>query len=131
MVDPPIASLGHAGSPSAGQRNAPGARIRGRWEDASGTAYRIRTGDLRLERAVSWASRRMRQERDVAVRSVAEDTRGPPDPAIVRGAGSGLEAVRLEERPERLRDLEIALLAQHQAVVGVGAEWLERGVKPV
>ena len=25
-----------------------------------GTAYRIRTGDLRLERAVSWASRRMR-----------------------------------------------------------------------
>ena len=26
-----------------------------------GTAYRIRTGDLRLERAVSWASRRMRR----------------------------------------------------------------------
>ena len=26
----------------------------------AGTAYRIRTGDLRLERAVSWASRRMR-----------------------------------------------------------------------
>jgi hypothetical protein len=28
--------------------------------DECGTAYRIRTGDLRLERAVSWASRRMR-----------------------------------------------------------------------
>ena len=28
-----------------------------------GTAYRIRTGDLRLERAVSWASRRMRHGR--------------------------------------------------------------------
>ena len=27
-----------------------------------GTAYRIRTGDLRLERAVSWASRRMRPD---------------------------------------------------------------------
>jgi hypothetical protein len=27
-----------------------------------GTAYRIRTGDLRLERAVSWASRRMRRD---------------------------------------------------------------------
>ena len=26
-----------------------------------GTAYRIRTGGLRLERAVSWASRRMRR----------------------------------------------------------------------
>jgi len=30
-------------------------------EGESGTAYRIRTGDLRLERAVSWASRRMRR----------------------------------------------------------------------
>jgi hypothetical protein len=29
-------------------------------EGEIGTAYRIRTGDLRLERAVSWASRRMR-----------------------------------------------------------------------
>src|SRR5262245_6232330 len=29
----------------------------------SGTAYRIRTDDLRLERAVSWASRRMRHGR--------------------------------------------------------------------
>src|SRR3954447_20746983 len=47
-----------------------------------GTAYRIRTGDLRLERAVSWASRRMRQEGDVAVRPVAEDTRGARMPAI-------------------------------------------------
>src|SRR5689334_21435323 len=28
-----------------------------------GTAYRIRTDDLRLERAVSWASRRMRHGR--------------------------------------------------------------------
>ena len=33
-------------------------------EDEAGTAYRIRTGDLRLERAVSWASRRMRRARD-------------------------------------------------------------------
>ena len=30
------------------------------WPLRVGTAYRIRTGDLRLERAVSWASRRMR-----------------------------------------------------------------------
>ena len=36
-----------------------GARRR-RQIEGVGTAYRIRTGDLRLERAVSWASRRMR-----------------------------------------------------------------------
>src|SRR5512132_3640959 len=35
-----------------------------------GTAYRIRTGDLRLERAVSWASRRMRL-RSASGRAVA------------------------------------------------------------
>ena len=45
-----------------------------------GTAYRIRTGDLRLERAVSWASRRMRQGLDGWRPTVAEDTRGAANP---------------------------------------------------
>ncbi len=42
------------------KRRRPQGAVRGRLEGSSGTAYRIRTGGLRLERAVSWASRRMR-----------------------------------------------------------------------
>src|SRR5205823_4473642 len=79
-----VQSLAGRIAPSAagGNENAPGARsggvvesgivgrrsrqcLSGRPAAANvGTAYRIRTGGLRLERAVSWASRRMRQEVD-------------------------------------------------------------------
>jgi hypothetical protein len=57
-----------------------------------GTAYRIRTGDLRLERAVSWASRRMRHCRcGVEAPSPADRIPvdpGRPQPPSVRGGGS-------------------------------------------
>ena len=56
-----------------------------------GTAYRIRTGDLRLERAVSWASRRMRRGAGRNVRPATENSRTGADPATwtgVRGGGS-------------------------------------------
>ena len=46
--------------PSAGQRQRPRGGP-GASRGSTGTAYRIRTDDLRLERAVSWASRRMRR----------------------------------------------------------------------
>jgi hypothetical protein len=47
-----------------------------------GTAYRIRTGDLRLERAVSWASRRMRRRRAGGCRQAGRhDTSGPLRPS--------------------------------------------------
>ena len=52
------------------------------------TAYRIRTGDLRLERAVSWASRRMRPSGagDGTARPVGMIPDDAPDP--VRGGAS-------------------------------------------
>ena len=65
----------------------------------SGTAYRIRTGDLRLERAVSWASRRMRPRRRRASRAgpvgmiPAPSRDGPPRQSIdmrFRHANAGL-----------------------------------------
>jgi len=40
------------------------------------------------------------------------------------------EAVRLEERPDRLGDLLVALLTNHEAVVGVGPERFVVGAKP-
>ena len=53
--------------------------------DEIGTAYRIRTGDLRLERAVSWASRRMRRggvaPRRKRCRTGRHDTSRPADRA--------------------------------------------------
>ncbi len=55
-----------------------------------GTAYRIRTGDLRLERAVSWASRRMRL-RSASGRAVAadrDDTNHRPIPPSQRRLAS-------------------------------------------
>ena len=42
----------------------------------AGTAYRIRTGDLRLERAVSWASRRMRRRVRGLAATVRDHTNG-------------------------------------------------------
>src|SRR5436190_11523192 len=49
---------------ATGRAKSGGATARGvRSRLGIGTAYRIRTGDLRLERAVSWASRRMRPRR--------------------------------------------------------------------
>src|SRR5262245_26361485 len=60
-----------------------------------GTAYRIRTDDLRLERAVSWASRRMRHGRP------AESRRGQARILAVR-----LQAPRWrsDERSPRFAD---------------------------
>jgi len=59
----------------------------------AGTAYRIRTGDLRLERAVSWASRRMRLRtaatdrcRDrIGMIATDRDRRQPSRPAQLAG----------------------------------------------
>src|SRR5437867_1939812 len=55
----------------------------------TGTAYRIRTGDLRLERAVSWASRRMRR----------------------RGVGARVDRHPRQHRPKRTTAL-VRLLAE-------------------
>ena len=77
-----------AGGP--GQRNAPGAG-RGRRGGGAGTAYRIRTGGLRLERAVSWASRRMRRGAGRRARPVGQDSRHPPNPATGGADGRGPE----------------------------------------
>jgi len=81
-----------------------------------GTAYRIRTGDLRLERAVSWASRRMRQDDEGPKppspaegyqRPVEASTRDRPRAA----AEMPLQPVHVEEDTDGLRDLPVALLA--------------------
>ena len=99
----------------------------------AGTAYRIRTGDLRLERAVSWASRRMRRGRAGDERRTGRNgSKRPGRVATDRGpAWRRLEAVRFEERADGLRDLLIALLGQDQAVVRVRSERLVAGVKPL
>jgi hypothetical protein len=82
------------GSPAAAETNERPDPNSDRAESGEvGTAYRIRTGDLRLERAVSWASRRMRRARDC--------TNGPR-PGLAK-----LEAVRLQEAPDRVGDLAI------------------------
>ena len=51
------------GRPTRWTRRTPPGRGPGASGCSFGTAYRIRTGGLRLERAVSWASRRMRRWR--------------------------------------------------------------------
>src|SRR6478752_2041490 len=72
--------------------DAPGAAPRA-WDGASGTAYRIRTGGLRLERAVSWASRRMRREGRKDTTAPGEGHDAVPAP--------GLEPVMLQEPADR------------------------------
>ena len=92
----------------------------------AGTAYRIRTGDLRLERAVSWASRRMRRRVRGLAATGRDDTNRAlraPSPAPRQAS---VQSVRLEEPADRLGDLLVALLADHQAVVRVRPERLER-----
>jgi hypothetical protein len=66
--------------------------------DRVGTAYRIRTGGLRLERAVSWASRRMRQEPDAERPTATEDNRVPAGLATTRPGTSSDVASRLRLR---------------------------------
>ena len=63
---------GDKGSPAAAEANeGPDPRSDRAESEGCGTAYRIRTGDLRLERAVSLASRRMRPD----VRRLSRDGR--------------------------------------------------------
>ena len=58
-----------------------------------GTAYRIRTGDLRLERAVSWASRRMRHRDDGGGhRRRGEGYQRARDASTVGSGGPGVRA---------------------------------------
>jgi hypothetical protein len=56
-----------------------------------GTAYRIRTDDLRLERAVSWASRRMRRRCRHEGRTVPDDS-NPGAEASRRGTRNSRRA---------------------------------------
>jgi hypothetical protein len=88
-------------------------------EGEIGTAYRIRTGDLRLERAVSWASRRMRRRGTAGV---------PPRPTGMIPTTSRRrhrsEAVCVQETPDRFGHLLVALFAEDEPVVGVRPERL-------
>ena len=61
---------------------------------------------------------------DTSDRAVRANAAGPPGPRR-------LQPVRLEEGPDRLGDLEVARLADDQAVVRVGPERLVRRVEPV
>src|SRR5438094_2682156 len=102
----------------------------------AGTAYRIRTGDLRLERAVSWASRRMRREGPWSRACHSEPGRGPPGmiPAAFQGwqsEGWALGLVCLEEYPNCIRHLRVAVLAKDQPVVRVRSEGLVLRAEPV
>src|SRR6476469_7296807 len=113
----------------------PGRRPEG--EGWVGTAYRIRTGDLRLERAVSWASRRMRLRTattDSMSRPDRDDSNGPRSSPPGDGTGRGLparppglQAVDLQEATDRVRDLLVALLADDQPVVRMRPERLVLG----
>ncbi len=93
---------------STGNENAPGARSGGAGDVRFGTAYRIRTGDLRLERAVSWATRRMR-----------------------RGPDFTSQPMRLDEGPNALGDHHMAFLAGDDPVVRVAFEQLVLGAEPL
>ena len=97
----------------------------------AGTAYRIRTGDLRLERAVSWASRRMRRRvRGLAATGPGSYQRSPA--ARHRAAPGEPRAGSTSRKPaDRLGDLLVALLADHEAVVRVRPERLERRAQPL
>ena len=44
---------------------------------------------------------------------------------------TGSEPVALQERPERLGDLQVAMLTEDETVVGVGSERLVRSVEPL
>ena len=71
-------------------------------EKSAGTAYRIRTDDLRLERAVSWASRRMRHGRRRGARRSGANGTTAGRPARTTGPG-GMNAAR--RRGLRRREL--------------------------
>src|SRR5438552_361448 len=132
----------HRGSLSCGSVNTTTCSMVGRqrttrclWGGA-GTAYRIRTGDLRLERAVSWASRRMRREGPWSRACHSEPGRGPPGmiPAAFQewqSEGWALELVCLEEYPNCIRHLRVAVLAKDQPVVRVRSEGLVLRAEPV
>src|SRR3990172_3311107 len=98
------------------KRERPRGAVRGRREIHVGTAYRIRTGDLRLERAVSWASRRMRRGREYSNGLLAH--------------APGSQPVRLEEPPDGIGDLAERLLADDGPVVGMRPEGLVIGLQP-
>ena len=77
--------------PTLLNRDAPGARSGGVRRVRFGTAYRIRTDDLRLERAVSWASRRMRRwnlgplghpDPRASLATPDKERQGAPQPAL-------------------------------------------------
>ena len=99
----------------------------------AGTAYRIRTGDLRLERAVSWASRRMRRGRGALARAAGPGKWYQPSRTVATAAGAARVYSRWVSRKpaNRLGDLGVALLAQHEAEVRVRAERLVLGVQPL
>ena len=97
-----------------------------------GTAYRIRTGDLRLERAASWASRRMRPRR--RWRSTAQAGRhdtSDPVPPSTELIGSSLQAVGFQEPPDGVGDLLETRLAGDQPIVRMRGERLVRSVEPL
>jgi integrase-like protein len=72
-----------------------------------GTAYRIRTGDLRLERAVSWASRRMRRcRRGVDPPSPAD--RIPANPVTPQRPDAGVWRIWDRQRRWVSRNARIA-----------------------
>src|SRR5665811_881153 len=99
--------------------------------DRVGTAYRIRTGDLRLERAASWASRRMRQGGPHGPMRAPTGSRcyqsrrriGKPGrrPGCRATAAARLQAVGLQEGPDAVSDLAMALGPEHQAIVRMRA----------
>ena len=116
------------------EKGTPPGRGPGASDRSAGTAYRIRTGDLRLERAASWASRRMRP----VIAAVALDRRGgyqrpaqQRQPSAAAAPRPPLQAVRLEERPHPVGHLAVPLLREHQAVVRRGPELLVLGAQPV
>jgi hypothetical protein len=116
-----------------GIEERPRGAIRGRRE-MSGTAYRIRTGDLRLERAVSWASRRMRLGAGVRIsrgrQTLSSSGRFLGDPDRVSRAVRGLGTVRVRRRfyvdcrPGALRR------ATHRSAAGGRAQSSHLGASP-
>ena len=64
---------------------------------------------------MSWASRRMRRRSE----------------RLAKWLAPGLEPVVLEERADGVGDLLVAVLADDQAVVRVGAERLVLGAQPL
>jgi hypothetical protein len=77
----------------------PPGRGRGRGVFRVGTAYRIRTDDLSLERAVSWASRRMRRRSPASQRAGRDDSR----PSVCAPTADPRHAVEPPSRRPRQR----------------------------